>query len=357
MKAKCLHVLFFVVLGTFLLGAAPPNQGGYDPNVAVRFFGTWKWLENAGPKDQGAIPSYPYLVIEDHSTYSLVKWWAPNTTGTKLETHEGKAFTQGDKLVLYINGKPIDEYIILNNGHLLSTSIEFYSWPSTPHKLIFEYVRVSGPSGVPTNPPVPPVAPVAPVQPVKPVETPFFCDWPGVGFVACDLAEANPVQASTNLACSPQCVITARSKRPDLNEWASGIITSDNILAAAQSLTRDGKSFLYLGKQMQVRVRRSDESPQAEDLVIWPSGCQGVWSGGGHIGYNEANGSVSITDSNWDNKCGPRTKESITVDRSCVRFITAPFPVQTQQSTPTSPADKCSQYEGFRWLWCKLFGS
>jgi hypothetical protein len=161
-----------------------------------------------------------------------------------------------------------------------------------------------------------------------------------------------------NLTCSPQCVPTARWKRPDLNDWASNVHNPDDILEVAKS----GKKYTPKGQtqEMQVRVRGSGEQPQVGDIAIWPGSCVG---GNGHIGYVSGINPFRITDSNWgtpwgDTKCWTRDNKEI-LQNDCLVFIPPPFPVES--NNPSDTPDKCSQYSEWwqilRWGWCKITGS
>lgn len=198
------------------------------------------------------------------------------------------------------------------------------------------------------------VTPTATVEPADQDQTPesgnkpryFWCYlWPDGPFCRQTLAEGY-----VNLDCKPQCVATARIWRPDLNDWALGAGTPNNILKLAQS----GKKYTPKGQtqEMQIRVRDSSEQPQAGDLAIWPGSCVG---GGGHIGYVTSGNPLRITDSNWGTPwgeltCWQRTNQEIPRN-SCIMFIPPPFPADSY-----NPPDKCDQYTWFRWLWCKITG-
>ena len=162
--------------------------------------------------------------------------------------------------------------------------------------------------------------------------------------------------ADVNTTCNNQCVKTAHIQRPDLDVWAKGAGTSDAILAIAEN----EKPFSYDNQIMQVRVRNSEEDPnygepEARDLVIWPSGCGGAWSGGGHIGYVDyvKNGKIAVIDSNWIPTTGPvcTSCNDVEIDvLSCMRFVTYPY-LPVQQSFPPEP--KCSHDSGLDWLLCQ----
>ena len=116
--------------------------------------------------------------------------------------------------------------------------------------------------------------------------------------------------------------------------------------------------FMYQGKMQQVRVRSQDESPQAGDLVVWPSNCDKAWSGGGHIGYVSNGDPFKISDSNWGNPisesvCATRTSVAIPI-KDCMQFITMPFQISTSQPTLEKPANKCEQYNWFKSWLCKI---
>lgn len=193
--------------------------------------------------------------------------------------------------------------------------------------------------------------PQTPIQTVNvaPTDVPLPLDGYSDNDPACGLGLC--AYASVNTSCSPQCVKTARQNRDDLVIWA-GVSTSDQILAIAQTQP----TFSYQGQQYQVRVRNQGEQPQAGDLVIWPSKCDGAWSGGGHIGYVTSGSPFRISDSNWGtpngSTCATRNDQPISV-KSCMRFITKPFLPGSIQS---SPANSCNQYAWWdpRGWWCNL---
>lgn len=169
----------------------------------------------------------------------------------------------------------------------------------------------------------------------------------------CDMStKAAPL---VNTECKNQCVVEARGHRDDLRRrlWSQAS-TADGILKDATL----NPTFLDSNDQlMLVRVRLPEELPQAGDLIIWPSGCDNAWSGGGHIGYVNNGNPLTITDSNWTyqpgSSCSRRDKEQVDY-QNCMKFITLPIPADTYQSTPTQATDKCSQYK-WPWSWlCKL---
>lgn len=201
------------------------------------------------------------------------------------------------------------------------------------------------------------VEPTVTQEPVAASERPFWCSWPIIGWLTCDLAEANSVGASTNTECSPQCVIEARAQRDDLygvSYWTTAG-RADTILADAKA----SKPFMYKGIESMVRIRNGGESPQAGDLVIWPWGEGGVWAPidpktgkhlpGGHIGYVTASrpGYITVHDANWDNHCSIRDKE-IKIE-SYMRFITSPYPTTPNVSVPK----KCDSYSGWQNFACQ----
>jgi hypothetical protein len=165
----------------------------------------------------------------------------------------------------------------------------------------------------------------------------------------------------TNTECNPQCVTEARSKRPDLAKkeglWSYNASTAKQIYDAASS----NPIFVLDGQVMQVRVRDANESPEANDIVIWPKGCGDNFFGivtfnGGHIGtvqsYN--GGNLVIHDANWNNNCGIRT-EQVTI-LSCMQFITSPYPSTQPQSSPprqTQSTNTCIQYDWPQSLFCE----
>ncbi len=187
------------------------------------------------------------------------------------------------------------------------------------------------------------------VTPPKPETfTEWWCKEVGL-FCDISVGATSPV----NTECSTQCVPEARRHRDDLRRrlWSQAS-TADGILKDAASTP----TFLDNGQLMLVKVRSPGEAPQSGDLIVWPSGCDYAWSGGGHIGYVDSGNPLTITDSNWTYQpgatCSRRDKEPIDYE-SCMKFITSPIPVETYQSTPAQTTDKCSQYK-WPWSWfCK----
>lgn len=200
----------------------------------------------------------------------------------------------------------------------------------------------------PTDTPQPLVE--APIETIA-SEEPFYCNWWVVGWLACDLAEANSAQAW----CEPQCMTLMRRDefRPDMNLWSKGTGDSTplDVLANAE------KEVPYndppkTGPLMQVRVRESTEQPEAGDLIIWQNGC-GRASNVGHIGkvVSSSGITVNITDSNWDKKCGPRTDVQIQI-LPCMRFVTEPFPAGTYVPTVQPAVINCDDYQGWQNFAC-----
>lgn len=175
-----------------------------------------------------------------------------------------------------------------------------------------------------------------------PPESETFTEWwcHQVGLFCDNTVDAAPI---VNIDCQPQCVATARKLRPDLNDWALGAGTPNNILAIAQMGKLYGQT-----QQMRVKVRGSGEQPQEHDLVVWLNG---------HIGFVEkADGmTMYVTDSNWGTplgvtKCYTRSWVPITFDYSKMRLITSPYSVNI---TVNNPTDKCNGLTGWNRIVCK----
>lgn len=98
---------------------------------------------------------------------------------------------------------------------------------------------------------------------------------------------------------------------------------------------------------------------QPGDIITWNPGyqngnrsCANANFDHGHVaifkGMNP-DGTIRVSESNWD-----RDHNKVPVDPTCMSVIhTNPQNI----TTPTQPVDKCSQFSGLRWVWCKLFGS
>lgn len=101
------------------------------------------------------------------------------------------------------------------------------------------------------------------------------------------------------------------------------------------------------------------------DIVVWNGSDQNggvVCSGAdpaGHVAiYEDKNddGTIRIDDRN-----SSYNKNRVHTDPSCMSIIHVPS-VNTPSTTTAQPnqqtsIDKCSQFGGLRWLWCKVFGS
>lgn len=200
----------------------------------------------------------------------------------------------------------------------------------------------------PTDTPQPLIE--APIEPVA-IEEPFYCSWWVIGWLACDLAEANSAQAW----CEPQCMTLMRDKdhRPDMNLWSRGTGDSSplDVLANAEKETPYNDPP-KTGPLMQIRVRESTEQSEAGDLIIWQAGCGGA-SGVGHIGevVSSVGITVNINDSNWDKKCSERKDVQIQI-LSCMRFVTKPFPAGTYVPTVQPTVINCDDYQGLQNFAC-----
>jgi hypothetical protein len=182
---------------------------------------------------------------------------------------------------------------------------------------------------------------------IPPESNNWFCENLGM---FCSVQAASLV----NTDCKSQCVPEARTHRVDLlNRSWSGASTADGILKDAISMPTFTNSN---GQRVQVRVRLPGEAPQAGDIIIWPSGCGGAWSGGGHVGYVTNGNPLTITDSNWFYQAGSTCsrRDGVTIDKlGCMKFITLPFPTGAQQPPPAQTVDKCSQYGWPKNWFCK----
>lgn len=201
---------------------------------------------------------------------------------------------------------------------------------------------------LPTDTPQPLIE--APIEPVA-IEEPFYCSWWLIGWLACDLAEANSVEAW----CEPQCMTLMRDEgfRPDMNRWSTG--TGDS--TPLDVLVNAEKETPYndppkTGPLMQIRVRESNETPQKGDLIIWQANCGGA-SSIGHIGevVSSVGITVNINDANWDKKCGTRNDVQIQI-LSCMRFVTEPFPAGTYVPTVQPTVINCDDYQGWQNFAC-----
>lgn len=198
-----------------------------------------------------------------------------------------------------------------------------------------------------------PVATPAPLveKPAVTSEEPFYCSWWVIGWLACDLAEANSAQAW----CEPQCMTLMRDKdhRPDMNLWSRGTGDSSplDVLANAEKETPYNDPP-KTGPLMQIRVRESTEQSEAGDLIIWQAGCGGA-SDVGHIGevVSSVGITVNINDANWDKKCSERKDVQIQI-LSCMRFVTKPFPAGTYVPTVQPAVINCDDYQGWQNFAC-----
>ena len=199
-----------------------------------------------------------------------------------------------------------------------------------------------------------PVATPAPLveKPAVTSEEPFFCNWWIIGWLACDLAEAN----SANARCEPQCMTEMRKDkyRPDMNQWSKGTGSSspNDVLSNAMKMQvyTDPKT----GEKLQVRVRESGESPKVGDLIIWPNDCGGANKSTGHIGEVKTVVSViviDVHDSNWDNTCEEKNRQIQIL--SCMRFVTMPFQAGTYIPAVKTPVTSCDQYQAWQNFACQ----
>lgn len=239
-------------------------------------------------------------------------------------------------------------YVFLLDG------IEAYVNPADEGKLSFGYYKPDIGVGTTLTLVYKPVVnetqvPETPTQ--QPIDRPFWCTWPILGWISCDLAEAN----SANARCEPQCMTLMRKKefRPDMNEWSKGTGNSDpnEVLINAEKMP----IYTVRGtqQQMQVRVRELGESPEEGDLIIWPNDCGGANKSTGHVGQIKAVVSVMVADihdSNWDNKCEEKDRQIQIL--SCMRFVTEPFPAGTYVPTVQPTVINCDDYQGWQNFAC-----
>ena len=193
-----------------------------------------------------------------------------------------------------------------------------------------------------------PVAPQPLVEaPIETIEEPFFCSWWIVGWLACDLAEANSVDARTKPFIENQCTwyIANKTDRKDVWEWLPD--TGADAKTWAQTAKNAGIPESWVGDPSFTIY-----DVQVGDIVVLQPNIYGAKQQG-HVAYIEsvdyANNSVHISEYN-----GPivdKYSERNLVVIQGMSFIHKPKPVSQPQSV-----DACSKYSGFRKTLCKYFG-
>lgn len=361
-----------IIAGPICNGGVRWFETGYEGNdgwaAEVGSTGEYHMIPNGSPMptQQNAIPNQDANPQEDNGGW----WIVPDGPAPIFKVAAGRSYffrdwengqfrTIPNDDTLEALGYPKDQIEVIPGDNLTFDS-DFTFGPDVPdvhndpdgfcafkYQYFASYPNPSwSPCGdvgneTPTQTPQPLVE-----VPIETIEEPFFCSWWIIGWLACDLAEANSVGASTNVLCSPQCVTEARKQRRDLAKikelWAYNSSTAKEIL----DLAYQTPTFNLDGQSMQVKVRDSGETAKAGDLVIWPQGCGDVTFSGGHIGYalsDQVGKELYLHDSNSDNLC---TVVNRTVEvESCMKFITPPFPAS---------ADKCDEPKGWDIIVCSL---